>query len=156
MNIFVTNSNPIDSAFALDDKRVIKMALESAQLMAGAINLQGGNSPYKTTHSNHPCSIWVRQTRSNYWWLFEHYKALCQAYYDRFGKRHKTLDYIDKWVNGVYLISKGTLTPFVNCTEFKDLSDVHEAYRRQMLKKWKEDKRTPKWTNASPPIWEIS
>lgn len=153
MNIFVTDPDPINSAFVLDDKRVIKMALESAQLMSTAINLCGGNSPYKTTHQNHPCAIWTRQTSSNYWWLFEHYKALCQAYYDRFGKRHKTLDYICEWENGVYLIPKNELTPFQNCTEFKDISNVHEAYRVQMCKKWKTDKRIPKWTNAKPPVW---
>jgi hypothetical protein len=77
MNIFATYSNAHDSAFALDDKRAIKMILESAQLMSTAIHLCGGKAPYKATHPNHPVSIWARQTNTNYWWLLEHYQALC-------------------------------------------------------------------------------
>lgn len=153
MNIFVTNLDPVDSAFALDDKRVIKMALESAQLMSTAINFYGGTSPYKPTHLNHPCSIWTRQSSSNYVWLFEHYKALCQAYYDRFGKRHKTLDYILELSNGVKLMPKHGLTSFMNCTTFKETYNVCVAYRFELCKKWKADKRPPKWTNSNPPVW---
>ncbi len=154
MNIFATSSDPVISALDLDDKRVIKMILESAQMMAVSINLSGGKSPYKTTHKNHPCAIWVRQNRANYWWLFEHYQALCHVYHDRFGKQHKTLDYILNWRDGAFLLPKGELTPFVNCTEFKQIEDVHEAYRLQMNKKWKEDKRVPKWTKYTHPEWK--
>ena len=153
MNIFATYSDPHDSAFALDDKRAIKMILESAQLMSTAINLSGGKAPYKTTHPNHPVSIWARQNNTNYWWLFEHYQALCQVYYDRFNKRHKTLDYILEFRDGVFKFPKSDLTPFANCTEFKNIKDVHEAYRLQLNKKWANDKRNPKWTNAKPPEW---
>ncbi len=153
MNIFVTNPCPIQSAHALDDKRVIKMILESAQMMATAISYAGGVTPYKPTHRNHPCSVWIRENSSNYSWALKHFEALCQAYYDRFGKRHKCLDHHSIWQDGANLMAKGDLTPFANCTEFKNIEDVHQAYKLQMNKKWKEDKRAPKWTKSNPPGW---
>jgi hypothetical protein len=153
MNIFCSSPHPHDSAFALDDKRVIKMILESAQIMSTAINLSGGKGPYKTTHKNHPVVVWARKNRSNYWWLFQHYQALYQVYYDRFGKIHKTGDHMLTWSRGAYLLPKGKLTPFVNCTKFKDANNVHIAYQIHLCKKWMEDKRKPKWTKSNPPKW---
>ena len=66
MNIFATNSDPALAAKFLDDKRVVKMCLESAQLLCTAVIECGGEAPYKSIHKNHPCSIWVRKSRSNY------------------------------------------------------------------------------------------
>lgn len=40
------------------------------------------------THENHPCNIWVRQTASNYNWLYELYKALANEFERRRGKQH--------------------------------------------------------------------
>lgn len=62
MNIFVTDISPIVSAQALDDKRVVKMILESAQLLSSAIFINSQsiyNDIYKPTHLKHPCTIWT-------------------------------------------------------------------------------------------------
>jgi Pyrimidine dimer DNA glycosylase len=154
MNIFITSPDPTDSAFALDDKRVIKMILESAQIMSTAIGLSGGKAPYKVTHKNHPVVVWSRQNKANYWWLFNHYKALCQVYYDRFGKRHKTLEHILTWNDGVFLLPEGELIPFVNCTPHKD-KDIFDAYKLTLNEKWASDKRHPRWTNSIAPDWKV-
>ena len=75
MNIFVTHLDPVKCAQNLDDKRVIKMILESAQMLSTSINVSGGKGPYKTTHVNHPCSVWVRSSNANYYWLLNHFQA---------------------------------------------------------------------------------
>jgi len=64
MNIFVTDPSFYKSAIALDDRRLIKMILETAQLLSGAVRLKSVFVPsilYKLTHENHPCAIWARE-----------------------------------------------------------------------------------------------
>lgn len=145
MNIFVSFSDPTLSAKYLDDKRVIKMILESAQLLSTAITVHGGKGPYKVTHKNHPCSIWCRETKANYDWLYEHFIALSQEYFDRYGKVHKCLSVSSELKQGRELVPDGTLTQFPNCTIFKEESDVHLAYRTYLNYKWDIDKRKPTW-----------
>lgn len=67
MNIFYLDPDPTIAARYHCDKHVIKMILESAQLLCTAINYHAGEqvTPYKSTHINHPCSIWVRESSSN-------------------------------------------------------------------------------------------
>jgi hypothetical protein len=62
------------------------------------------------------------------------------------------MDHMSDWSNGTFLLPKGELTEFANCTDFKDLP-VLEAYTLQLRKKWASDKRKPKWTNTSSPEW---
>ena len=68
MNIFVTNDCPIISAQALDNKRVVKMVLETAQLLSTAIFINSNvayDNIYKATHIKHPCTIWAASTIGN-------------------------------------------------------------------------------------------
>ena len=62
MNIFVTSNCPILSAQALDNKRVVKMVLETAQVLSTAIFINSGityDGIYKPTHLKHSCTIWA-------------------------------------------------------------------------------------------------
>lgn len=145
MNIFASNPCPIKSAQYLDDKRVVKMILESAQLLSTAINEHGGKGPYKNTHKNHPCAIWARQTKNNYMWLWEHYKALCEEYTQRYNKIHKCQNLAQLFLDNFHLIPDGPLTDFPNCTVFKEEKDVYKAYNIYLDYKWKLDKKIPKW-----------
>ena len=152
MNIFVTSHCPAESARFLDDKRVIKMVLESAQLLSTAINLNGGNAPYKTTHQNHPCNIWARESRNNYIWLLEHFAALCEEYTARYGKKHKCEQYIMDFENAMIYIPVGEQTPFANCAannemgiSFKNVEDVTKAYKLYLSDRWSKDIRIPTW-----------
>jgi hypothetical protein len=101
MNIFVTDPDPVISAQTLCDKHVVKMVLESAQMLSTAwrepndlrssefsSKYADEHGLYKTAHPNHPCSIWVRQARENYKWLYRHFVALCDEYTHRYGKSH--------------------------------------------------------------------
>ena len=81
MNIFVTNTCPIKSAIILDDKRLIKMVLETTQLLSTTLSILGSEkAPYKPTHKNHPCSVWVRESLDNFLWCVEYGLALCDEY----------------------------------------------------------------------------
>ena len=65
MNIFMLHQEPQIAAQYHCDKHVVKMILESAQLLCTALNEAGVPMPYRVTHKNHPCSIWVRESRAN-------------------------------------------------------------------------------------------
>lgn len=156
MNIFATSKCPVESAKFLDDKRVVKMCLETAQILATAINEHGGEATYKSTHRNHPAVVWARATLQNYLWTFAHYIALCEEYYSRFDKVHKCESYKNEFFNGARCIPLGELTPFVNCAankskgvSYKHVEDVHEAYRLYLADRWETDVREPRWFGSA-------
>jgi len=159
MNIFVTNKNPKIAATHLDDLRLRKMILETAQLLSTAMNEAGVmKGPYKSTHINHPCSKWTRESFSNFHWLTEYFIALNKEYYYRFSKYHACSQYIELFSDSVIdFISEhdnlNELTPFVNCTIFKEESNTFRAYREALNRKWLVDKRPPKWTKRTKPDW---
>lgn len=143
MNIFVTNPCPVQSAKYLDNKRVIKMILESAQMLSTAMHtLNIPNAPYKKTHYNHPCAVWCRTSRANYLWLLEHFKALYEEYTNRYGKTHKTSQYYNTFLTAAEGIPNGELTPFANCTIFPEETNIFEAYKKHLQVKWENDKWT--------------
>lgn len=167
MNIFVTNDCPFKSAIALDDKRVVKMVLESTQMLCTAINEYGGKTPYKSTHKNHPCNVWVRQNRANFAWLFKHAIALSNEYKHRYGRQHKCtnilVSIIEKNLFDLLPNTEYRLYSFVNCAahkgkglDFKSIQPTVEAYKQYLNSRWSTDVREPKWTNREPPKWFTS
>jgi len=145
MNIFATSKCPMESASYLDDKRVVKMCLETAQLLCTAINECGGKAPYKSTHINHPCAIWARESINNFLWLWKHGYSLCVVYEKRYKKVHKCTKVLFDIISELSVIPEGCLTPFPNCTTHKDEKDVHRAYKMYLSDKWRSDKRKPTW-----------
>ena len=68
MNIFAIEGNPktneidwVKSAKSLDNYRVVKMILESCQMLCTTLNELYGEqvAPYRSTHKNHPSTKWV-------------------------------------------------------------------------------------------------
>ena len=53
MNIFALHNNPVISAKMQHDKHVVKMILESAQMLCSAFK-KSDNAPYKKAYYNHP------------------------------------------------------------------------------------------------------
>ena len=162
MNIFVTSKCPIESADNLCNKRTIKMILESAQMLSTAIRLTLDSSLYddkilyKATHQNHPCSLWVRESYENFIWLCRHAKQMNKNYRSISGKDHKSMDIIHYCERLSGRINYSIITPFTNCTkDFKNEINVHDAYKKQMCKKWSEDKTPPKFTYSgkTPEFW---
>ena len=108
MNIFYVDEDPKLAAQALVDTHVVKMILESAQLLStahrvldGKVTFHGMNrrlalpdplldaTLYKEAYVNHPCAVWVRKSVGNYDWLLLHFTWLCGEYTYRFGRVHK-------------------------------------------------------------------
>ena len=63
MNIFYLSNDPVQAAAYQYNKHVVKMILETAQLLCTAHHeLQSAvDVPYKPTHRTHPSAIWVRR-----------------------------------------------------------------------------------------------
>ena len=96
MNIFFLDKDPIIAAQLMCDKHVVKMILESAQMLSTAHRVVDGDNRadqdgiYKMAHKNHPSTIWVRTSKKNYEWLWNHFDALLKEYTHRYGKHHAT------------------------------------------------------------------
>lgn len=115
INIFYIHTDPVIAAQELVDRHVVKMILESCQLLSTAHRILDGVeyvalSPagrkvkrwrlhdsredvlYSATHINHPSAVWVRQSAANYRWLYDHLHAMIHEYAYRYGKLHKCND----------------------------------------------------------------
>jgi|TARA_B100002051_G_scaffold274453_1_gene315659 hypothetical protein len=94
MNIFYLDKDPITAAVVQYNKHVVKMILESAQMLCAAHHILGDpdDVPYKLAHKNHPCTIWTRENSLHYDWLYEHMMALGNEYEDRYGRVHMSID----------------------------------------------------------------
>ena len=110
MNIFVTDSCPIQSARNLPDKHIVKMPLETCQMLSiiysdwyygvGKLYKSDG-TPYRTAHGafrNHPCTQWAAANQYNLAWLIQHGLALCDEYTARYNKVHTCQDVIHQAV----------------------------------------------------------
>ena len=94
MNIFYLHQNPEQAARYQYNKHVVKMILESAQMLCTAHHCIMGDDadvPYKIAHKNHPSSIWARQSGENYTWLYRHMIELGKEYERRYGKKHLSI-----------------------------------------------------------------
>lgn len=94
MNIFYLDKNPELCAEYHGDKHIVKMILETAQLLSTAHHLlpreDFPKGIYRKTHQNHPCALWVRISPCNYWWTWRLLCELCKEFEFRRGKKHKT------------------------------------------------------------------
>jgi hypothetical protein len=93
MNIFYLSHCPKKAAQHQYNKHVVKMILETAQLLCTAHHELGTtiDIPYKATHKNHPSAIWVRSSAEAYMWAYEHMLALGTEYTRRYNKEHLTI-----------------------------------------------------------------
>tara|TARA_R110000824_G_scaffold5538_6_gene25589 strand:- start:2635 stop:3108 length:474 start_codon:yes stop_codon:yes gene_type:complete len=92
LNIFALDKDVDVAAKWHVDRHVVKMPLETAQMLCTAryeLGCTPESIPYKRTHTNHPCSIWCRQSKANYDWLCKLGLALCKEYTHRYEKVHK-------------------------------------------------------------------
>ena len=178
MNIFALSKCPVESAQQMIDKHVVKMPTESCQMLhtnslyflfwechGREPSLKELKEFHKESHFsylmkpamlNHPSTIWARQNKANYMWLYNHALALCKEYTHRYGKIHGT----EKRVLDSFTFDydEGELTPVSiamadqyrlpqkkHCWDF-----VIESYRHYYLEgkwrfaSWKKD-RMPKW-----------
>ena len=104
MNIFYLHSDPVKAAQIQYNKHVVKMILESAQMLCTAHHCYGNaeqklNVPYKQAHLNHPSTVWARKSRATYRWLYLHMMALGDEYTKRYSKTHLTITKCAEFLN---------------------------------------------------------
>ena len=94
MNIFYLHQNPEQASRYQYNKHIVKMILESAQMLCTAHHCIMGSDadvPYKAAHRNHPSTKWARQSGENYTWLYRHMMELGREYEKRYGKKHLSI-----------------------------------------------------------------
>tara|TARA_R100000234_G_scaffold33319_1_gene19597 strand:- start:773 stop:1279 length:507 start_codon:yes stop_codon:yes gene_type:complete len=165
MNIFALHKDPAVAAEMQCDKHIVKMPLETAQMMASAMRRQGATDidmplnksgmPYGNAHPHHPCTLWAGELRSNFRWLAKHGLALCAEYTTRYGKVHACQQAILHMTRfEEYFPGKGSVrhSPFAQAMpdEFK-MPNAIDAYRRYYLTdkakiaKWNRGRPAPDW-----------
>jgi len=118
MNTFVLSFDPQEAASFHCDKHVVKMILESAQMLSTAhwlhllylknktisdfkrvkdarswIKENFSESlfpPYAMTHVRHPCTLWTAENLSNYNWQLSLCEYLLEEYTKRYNREHLT------------------------------------------------------------------
>lgn len=177
MNIFITNEDPVLAARDLCDEHVkSKMQIEGAIMLAHGFSqelLNHHSTPRTKTgkprksgkgYYNHPCSVWVRESKSNFEWLVNH--TLEQFRERRFrwpnADEHFTLTFIEWCKQNIHntTIPDGGLTPFATAigtdsvcrtvTGFNNMS-VIDQYRLYI----RHDKDFATWTKRPKPDWYI-
>lgn len=154
MNIFVLDENPARAAEMACDKHVVKMVLETAQMLCSVVRASGGWAPYRKTHSRHPCTLWAAQSAANWEWLLNHGAALCAEYTKRYGKRHKSQSVIEYCKNFPIEFETQEPTPFAQAMpeEYKNENAV-QAYRayyhgeKSSFATWRTN--VPKWWSTN-------
>jgi len=133
MNIFYLHQNPEQAARYQYNKHVVKMILESAQMLCTAHHCIMGSDadvPYKPAHKNHPSTVWARQSGQNYAWLYYHMMELGREYEKRYGKKHLSIikceDKLAKLPGGI-LETGLTKMPQSMPDEYKDECSI-QAY----------------------------
>ena len=163
MNIFYFDSCPIKSAQAQPDKMLVKMPLETAQMLCTAHRELDGDEYadevglYKKAYLNHPCTIWARKTSKNYKWLLRHFLALGDEYSFRYGKTHKSVEKLYRGLDQLPgNIPLNAMTPIAQAMpdQYKN-EDPVKAYRDYCINektyaKWDKGRDKPTWwTNES-------
>ena len=161
MNIFFLDFDVKKCAEYHCDKHVVKMILETAQLLCGVHHVTDqvtDQVPYKLSHKNHPCSIWVRSSLSNYLYLCDLGLELCKEYTYRYGKVHKCQDIglVDKlkWFPNNLPLGKFTDPTPAMPDQYKIPDNGVQSYRnyyngeKQRMFSWKK-RQVPEFINKT-------
>jgi len=152
MNIFFLHKDPSRAAKAQCDKHVVKMVLETTQMLSTAARRNGFDIGYKAAYPSHPMTKWVGDNNYNFSWALDHAQELSKEYVARYNKFHACQKVINKFIplKGSYI--NFSEPPQCMPDEFK-CDDYVRAYRDYYIHKIGEWKRPPKWfksLNADP------
>jgi len=179
VNIFHLDNDPKIAAQYHNNKHVVKMILEAAQMLSTAHRMIDGteitgksptgrkqkqyilsdngmdNILYKAVHYNHPSTVWTRQSKQNYQWHYELFEALCDEYTYRYNKVHasdtKLRELLRNVPNG---LPDTGLTPFAKCMpEECKVSDPVQSYQNYYMQ---EKASFAIWTKRDTPNWFLT
>lgn len=155
MNIFVLDRNIRKCAQYHCDQHVVKMTLESVQILCTVLNERGVSTPYKSTHSQHPCVLWAAASSDNFLWLRELALELNREYRYRYAKTcdHGALAALPD-------ISLGNWSPS-GLTEFVQVMPEQYRYKNNPVRAYRAFYRGQKalfarWKKRRPPLWMMS
>lgn len=181
MNIFVLDSNPVKAAQLQCNAHVVKMIVESAQMLSTAHRMLDGKLTrgpsksgktmskkwihpdpqldavlYRAVHMAHPCTVWTMESSWNYAWHLDHWRALCAEYTYRYGKVHSSYKLLDKILEGAPVnIKYAPATPFKlamkSNPECMFPDDPVKSYR--LFYQTKQDRFKMVWTKRPVPEW---
>ena len=178
MNIFILDNDPVIAAQMQCDKHVVKMVVESAQMLSTVHRMVDGvmerrpsksgsmlqyfyldddreDLLYKACHFNHPSTVWTRESIQNYIWHYDHFNALCLEYTYRYDKVHSTQTKL-----GEVLSIPPTNIPNIGRTPFKlamanfpecIVEDPVQSYRN--FYQTKQERFKMVWTDRPVPEW---
>ena len=155
MNIFVLHESPKFAASMHCDKHVVKMIVESGQMLSTAHWINGspaeGMHLYKPAFVNHPCSRWIRHSSANHCWLVRLFIGLLDEFRDRYGHEHSARRLVEHVSDVPGLTEFGPLTPFAQAMpdQYKNENAV-VAYRHYY---WAEKRRFAEWRYSPAPNW---
>lgn len=109
MNIFVLDADPERAAQYHCDRHVVKMILESVQIMNTALDSRGLSDYtfYASTHDSHPCVKWAAESWNNMEWLLQLTHYLNKEYRHRYEKSENHSSYqkvLDNWYDDGWLL----------------------------------------------------
>jgi hypothetical protein len=177
MNIFYVNSDPEVAARSMVDRHVVKMILETAQLLSTAHRVIDGEEyvgqsqsgrkakrwrlsgnadaiMYAATHINHPSAVWVRENSANYNWLYDHLLALGREYTYRYGRTHLTIDKLKDILEDApeNIEQSNVMTKMPSCMDKQYIVSLDPIINyRNYYNYGKTD--LLRWSNRPPPQW---
>ena len=177
MNIFYVNSDPEVAARSMVDRQVVKMILETAQLLSTAHRVIDGEEyvgqsqsgrkakrwrlsgnvdaiMYAATHINHPSAVWVRENSANYVWLYDHLLALGREYTYRYGRTHLTIDKLKDILKDSpqNIKQSNVMTKMPSCMDKQYIVSLDPITNyRNYYNYGKTD--LLRWSNRPPPQW---
>jgi len=151
MNIFALTTDVVQCAEWHVDRHIVKMPLETAQMLCTNLNKIGISTPYLPVHQKHPCTLWAGINQDNFSWLCELGIALCLEYTARYNKVHKSQEVIEFCHKHIDKFTPGSLTPFAQAMPdiYKDLCPI-KAYRNYYTHG---KNHLHKWTLRDKPEW---
>ena len=162
MNIFYLDECPWVCATLMHNRHVVKMPLETAQLLSTAhVEVDGRQVAYKSTHKAHPSAIWTMEAKENYLWLYEHFKALITEHQHRYpmSNLHKSARFLEALAEPPQGITRVKRTPIRLAMPeiLKAQYSGVEAYRKyyRIYKRVDKDGRKATWTERPVPQWFV-
>ena len=151
MNIFALSFDPLEAAQWHMDKHIVKMPLETAQMLCTALHRHGHAAMYKPGFVKHPCTLWCGNTIENFDWLCKLGLELCKEFTYRYEKIHDCEKVILDCIANRHVIPDGQMTVFAKAmpVEFKKECPI-ESYR-EYYRKAKTHLAT--WKMRDEPPW---
>jgi hypothetical protein len=155
MNIFHLDKDPLLCARYHCDKHVVKMILETGQMLCTAYQRHYGlkDDLYKPAYPHHPMTKWVGNTLGNYFFTMKLFNHLLDEYNYRYNKWHKS-SRINLLLNGKYIkwhnmTGEFTTPPLCMPDEYK-LDDYIQSYKNYYIG---EKMYFAKYNYSETPYW---